>query len=122
MAFEPVACPPGCAYAMTDHRVPHCGYILIAHQRRGCEPGPGCKRYRKGHLAPPAPMRIKDPAKRQSRIQDTPPRHTPPAWNVARGRQLSEEGWIDEEIARELGVCRSSVQKRRTKYWEKGVD
>lgn len=122
MGFEPANCPPGCAYAMTDHGVPHCGYILLAHQRRGCDPGPNCKRYRNGHMRPPTPMRVKDPAKRRRRISDKPRKTIPPSWDVAEGRRLWEDGWSNSRIAGELGVCESSVQRRKAKYWKKGVD
>lgn len=120
--FVPAKCPPGCAYAMTDHGMEHCGYILLANQSRGCDPGPGCKRYRKGHFRAPTPMRVKDPAKRQSRISDKPRKPVTPTWDVAEGRRLWEAGRTDWMIAEELGVSQSSVQRRKARYWKKGVD
>lgn len=120
--FTPVKCPPGCAYAMLDHGEEHCGYVLLANQMRGCDPGPGCTRYRKGHFRQPAPMRVKDPARRESRISDNPRKHAPPGWDVARGRQLWVDGWTNIRIAAELGISDASVQRRKARYWRKGVD
>lgn len=118
--FVPAKCPPGCAYAMTDHGVAHCGFILLANQSRGCDPGPGCKRYRKGSFRPPTPMRVKDPARRRPRISDKPRKPVAPVWDVAEGRRLWEAGRTDSMIAEELGISKASVQRRKARYWKKG--
>lgn len=102
--------------------VDHCGYILLANQSRGCDPGPGCTRYRRGHFRPPAPMRVRDPARRRARICDKPRKGVALSWDVAEGRRLWEEGWSNGRIAEELGVCKASVQRRKDKYWKKGAD
>jgi len=120
--FVPAKCPPGCAYSMVCEGMSHCGFILLANQSRGCDPGPGCKRYRKGHFRPPTPMRVKDPARRRSRISDKPRKPVAPTWDVAEGRRLWEAGYTDSMIAGELGISKASVQRRKARYWKKGVD
>ena len=107
---------------MTDHGVEHCGYVLLAHQLRGCDPGPGCIRYRKGHFRAPTPMRVKDPARRQKRLSDKPRKNVSQSWDVARGRELWLEGRTNREIAEAVGISASSVQRRKVRYWKKGVD
>lgn len=122
--FTPVKCPPGCAYAMNDHGEEHCGFVLLANQSRGCDPGPECKRYRKGHHHPPAPMRIKDPARRRARVtrEPKPRNHPKPAWDITRGRELWQQGMTNHSIAAELGISVASVQRRKARYWKMGVD
>lgn len=67
-------------------------------------------------------MRVKDPAKRRTRISTKPRKQTPPSWDVAEGRRLWECGRTNHQIALALGVCESSVQRRKAKYWKAGVD
>lgn len=97
-------CPPDCRYSMkmssTGHGDPHrhCGFILYEGQIRGCEPGKGCARYRAGR------------------------RPVPVKWDTARGRQMWLSGRSNSEIARELGVCKATVQNRKARFWKKNMD
>lgn len=43
-------------------------------------------------------------------------------WDVVRGRELWQQGMTSAAIARELGISKPSVKRRREKYWNKGLD
>ena len=67
-------------------------------------------------------MRVKDPARRQKRLSDKPRKNVSQSWDVARGRELWLEGRTNREIAEAVGISASSVQRRKVRYWKKGVD
>lgn len=107
--FEPVKCPPGCAYAMSCDSGPegvHCGFILYTGRPRGCDPGPGCNQYRKK----------KRPVRAALRIRKAGPKFT---WDVDAGKRMWLEGKTDREIADALGVKRETVGNLRRKKWMK---
>ena len=111
--FKPVKCPPDCAHAMRmrdgvgGELVYHCGYILRAGESRGCDPGPGCNKYRPKKGKKPASIRV---SKRKG------PRSQ---WDMEKGRQMWKDGKTDQEIADALGVHRETVGKTRRRKWMK---
>ena len=103
-------CPPDCIYAMKlattsqgwCHR--HCGYILKTDQSRGCEPGKNCTRYDNGSNGGALVKSVG------------------PAWNVALGRELWQQGVPQRKIAEQLGTSTASVERRVRLYWKHGRD
>lgn len=110
--FKPAKCPPGCAYAMRLHNsaggelLCHCGYILITGESRGCNPGPGCKRYRIRKKRGNTSILLK---KNGPRFQ----------WDEPKGKKMWREGKTDREIADALGVDRETIGKTRRRKWMK---
>lgn len=87
-------CPMDCEYRKTfGGHWPYCDYLLMADHMRGCEPGPGCKRY-----------------VRRSK-------HKAPIWDVETGKKMWEEGCTDAQIANALGVRRGTVSGYRERNW-----
>lgn len=104
--FRPAKCPPGCKYQMAisgsgEEMTRHCGYILIADQMRGCDPGPGCSRYTKGG-------RTHQYRVRQKRGY---------SWDERMGFRMYLDGKTDRQIADALGVRRELVGETRRKHW-----
>lgn len=111
--FEPVKCPKGCIWAMLmgngpkGETIQHCGYILHpGNGARGCEPGPGCKRYQAGKKPGKTTIRVK---KGGSRFR----------WDEPRGKKMWKDGKTDREIADALGVDRETIGKTRRRKWMK---
>lgn len=108
--FKPVKCPPGCRYSMCSHAfgketVKHCGYILHTGERRGCDPGPGCTRYRRGgRLGNCTHIRLGGPKF---------------AWDEPAGKRMWLEGKTDRQIADALGTRRDNVGRVRRLKWMK---
>lgn len=91
------ACPKDCIYLQNVHgEIMCCSYILNTSKMRGCDPGPGCKRY--------VGMR-KRPNRRK------------PGWDTATGKRMWLEGKSDREIADALGVRRDTVGEYRRRVW-----
>lgn len=97
--FTPKKCPPDCIYVhMVNGNLQTCGYIFQAHQMRGCDPGPGCKRY------------VGSKAKRNKLRRAT--------WDAAKGKRMWLDGCSDGQIARALGAKRDTVASYRRRVWE----
>ena len=92
---EAPKCPEDCVYRklINGSYWPTCEYLFMANEMRGCEPGPGCKRYM-----------------RRSR-------HKAPTWDVEKGRKLWEQGYTDGQISKILGVRRGTVAGYRERNW-----
>lgn len=98
--FEPKKCPGDCIYMIQANGCEHlCNYIFQAHEMRGCDPGPDCKRY------------VGSEAKRNKLRK--------PSWDAGRGRQMWEQGCKDRQIAETLGVKVGTVGNYRRRVWEK---
>lgn len=107
--FKPAKCPPDCEHAMRMHNgkdgelIQHCGYILEeGNGPRGCDPGPGCKRYKPRKKKEPVPIQIKK--KR-------------PEWDKEKARKLWLDGKPDREIAEAVGVHPETIRKIRRRKW-----
>ena len=98
-SFKPAACPQDCVYLqLFGGKRQLCGYLLTTDEVRGCDPGPGCKRY----------VSMK-----------SGPKHRRAKWDVDRGKQMWLEGRTDLEIAKELHVRSRAVKAYRLRVWEK---
>ena len=94
-------CPEDCVYRklINGSHWPTCEYLLMANEMRGCEPGPGCKRY----------------VGQVDRIRGY--KHRKPIWDVEAGKKLWEEGYTDGQIASTLGAKRQTVSEYRKRNW-----
>lgn len=126
--FKPVKCPPGCVYSMvaggaTDGVCSqHCGFILYTGQLRGCDPGPGCTRYRTGRRCGSIPgvqavvaegnvIRPDGTIRRAGGRKFT--------WDEQAGKRMWLEGKTDRQIADALGIRRDTVGDCRRRKWMK---
>lgn len=97
--FVPAKCPDDCLYwQKISGDMPMCGYFLITGELRGCEPGPGCKRY----------VQLKNRT-----------RHRGITWDVARGYEMWLKGSSDAEIAKAIHTKPENVKAYRLRVWEK---
>lgn len=100
MESEVPQCPDDCWYLKSfGGHWPYCDYWAMEDRMRGCEPGPGCKRYVARHT----------PYKSH--------RGKAPTWDVETGRKMWEEGYTDAQIGKELGVRRDTVAGYRERNW-----
>ena len=100
MGFVPAKCPDDCVYRTSiNGNLSMCGYLHITGELRGCDPGPGCKRYagRKNHHD----------------IYRT----KKPTWDVETGRKMWAGGYTDAQIGMKLGVSRDTVAGYRARNW-----
>ena len=98
-SFQQVKCPDDCVYYQTlEGKRQMCGFFLTTNERRGCDPGPGCKRY--------AAMK-------------SGPKHRRTKWDVVAGKKLWEAGWKDSMIAKAMKVKPECVKSYRRRVWEK---
>lgn len=97
--FEPVECPPDCYFGQTLDNLPCCGYFILTGNIRGCDPGPGCRRYR--------PATVKKCTRKA------------PKWDTEKGREMWLDKKSDGEIAKALGVTRTAVGFYRRNHWQK---
>jgi hypothetical protein len=74
-----------------------CGYLGYTGELRGCDPGPGCKRYLKW--------------------RNHHNRGKAPTWDVETGRKMWSEGYSDSYIGKKLGVSRETVAEYRRRNW-----
>lgn len=108
-------CPEDCKYMMQlagkkgqkakndEKAIGHCGYILFpGNGMRGCDPGPGCIRYKPKKKKAPKPIQVKKPR---------------PTWDKEKGRQMWLEGKSDREIADAVGVHPETIRKIRRRKW-----
>lgn len=101
-SFKPAKCPVDCWYRQTiSGGVPLCGYVLVEGELRGCDPGPGCKRY----------------VGKNKNLEQT--KHRRVTWDVDGGKKLWQAGWKDNLIAKALGIRREAVRSYRVRVWEK---
>ena len=101
-SFKPAKCPADCWYRQTiSGSVPLCGYVLIEDELRGCDPGPGCKRY----------------VGRNKNLEQT--KHRKVTWDVDGGKKLWQAGWKDNMIAKVLRTRPENVRSYRVRVWEK---
>ena len=98
MGFKPAKCPEDCAFRIVVNggHLPMCGYLGYTGELRGCDPGPGCKRYLKWR---------------------TQRRGKAATWDVETGRKMWTEGYCDSHIAKKLGVSRETVAEYRRRNW-----
>lgn len=100
MAFTPAICPEDCVYLTSiNGNLPMCGYLHITGELRGCDPGPGCKRYA-------------GKPNRHDRF-----RTKKPTWDVETGRKMWAGGYTDAQIGKKLGVSRDTVARYRERNW-----
>lgn len=78
-----------------------CDYILIVGHPRPCPAGAGCT----------ARILKKDVKKKMGK----------PRWDIAKGKQMWEQGMSDSQIAKHFGIAANTVLHQRRSYWEKGV-
>ena len=100
MAFVPAVCPDDCVYRATvNGQLPSCNYVFVKGELRGCDPGPGCKRYlsKHGH---------REPRKGKA-----------PTWDVETGKKMYDAGYTDNEIGKALGVKRETVREYGRRNW-----
>lgn len=99
MGFEPAKCPEDCAFRVVINGgyFPMCGYMSYTGELRGCDPGPGCKRY----------------IKWRTRYK----KGKSPTWDVDKGKKLWQEGYSDSQIGKQLGVSRGAVAGYRQRNW-----
>jgi hypothetical protein len=76
-----------------------CNYIFMTHQRRGCDPGPGCKRYVSSKM-------------KRAKLRKA-------SWDTEAGKKLWGKGWKDRQIGEKLGVRVETVGCYRRRVWEK---
>lgn len=105
--FEPVKCPKDCVYRMIVVDGTYmCGFILVEDELRGCDPGPGCTRYRTGTKAKTT-FTIK-------------PRGVRATWDTDAGYRMYLEGKTDRQIADALGMGSArKISEYRKRQWEK---
>lgn len=110
--FKPKKCPPNCEYASlyglggSGKREYSCNYIFREGHSRGCDPGPGCIRYK-----PKKQIRRNVP-----RVKSTRNRFT---WDERVGHQMWLDGKTDQEIAEALGASQNTVSNARRRKWMK---
>lgn len=98
--FKPAKCPEDCVYRqVVSTEVPMCGYLFKTGQMRGCDPGPGCRRY----------VGLNEDLKHA--------KHRKTTWDTVKGKQMWEEGCSDSQIAKALGVKRNTVSTYRKRCW-----
>ena len=100
--FQPVKCPENCWYLQRINGYdPMCGYFLTTDTVRGCDPGPGCKRY--------IPRVDKVRGYKSKRM----------TWDAEKGRKLWEEGYTDAQIAKAVCTRIENVTAFRRRRWGK---
>lgn len=102
----PLDCKKGCMYRAADGG---CSYILMAGKMRGCEPGQHCIRYktRKG-ARKKEDITLGKPDKRKGEASQ---------WDVKKGYELWCQGVSMYQIAKDLGISKSAVQRRKQHHW-----
>lgn len=99
--FVPAKCPDDCLYLqMFESKRCMCGYFLITGELRGCDPGPGCKRY--------VGLNADEKAAKHRRVK----------WDVVTGKKLWEAGWKDSMIAKVMRVKPDTIKAYRLRVWE----
>ena len=84
-------CKRPCIYL--DKQIGCCNYYLETGNRRPCQPGKDCT--------------VREAGQRRSYWHNTKSRK--PAWDVAKARQLRQDGWSWQRIGQEVGASADTI-------------
>lgn len=110
--WVPARCPRDCVYRAGASDYVGCNYIFVEDKMRGCDPGPGCKRYKarsRGHRRVSG-ITLGNPPRSAKRTK----------WDVQTGFAMWLTGSSDRQIAAELAISPQTVGERRRKHWVHG--